>query len=529
MKNLNGISNLRILSILASILGIIILIPIIFIIYENFASNTEFKQSFLAYFYDTFHLILLTSFFCIIFGIIPAWIITFLKIKYKFFFDLLLVLPLAIPGYIMAFIYSDLFGYGGIIDFFLEKKFNQVIPFDVLSINWLSLFLSFSLFPYVYSTARVSFSLIGNTYINLSESLGVNTMSKIFKVIIPLSLSAIVSGLFLVIMEILNEYGAAEYFGIKTFSVGIFKYWWALNDKNSSIFLSFILLFIVIVLIFLNNFFKKNENKIQYHIKSSSIILKKLKNPMSKFFAYLVIGVPIIFGLFIPLLSMTNNVIKNFSKFDFTELSNLIKNSLSISITASFIIVAITLFILIIKRYSNSNLLKFIIRILSAGYAIPGAIIGLSIMLILQQNSFISVLMGTTFLLIYAYVFRFIAVAIFTIDNNLKKQPYEFDRLADSLKLNNLKKFIKINLPLSLNSIIIAFLIVFIDIMKELPLTLILRKSTGKFNTLAIEAYNKAKNEELANSSLYSLTIVLICIIMIIVVNIFLKRKKHVH
>ena len=98
--------------------------------------------------------------------------------------------------------------------------------------------------------------------------------------------------------------------------------------------------------------------------------------------------------------------------------------------------------------------------------------------------------MGTTFLLIYAYVFRFIAVAIFTIENNLKKQPYEFDRLADSLKLNNLKKFIKINLPLSLNSIIIAFLIVFIDIMKELPLTLILRKSkVGGNITIYLSSY----------------------------------------
>jgi len=529
LKNQNGISSIRILSFLASVLGLIILIPVLFIIYENFKSNSDFKPAFINYFYDTFQLILYTSFFCIIFSVLPAWIITFFKIKYKFLFELFLILPLAIPGYIMAFIYSDLLGYGGIIDLYLKKQMSLAISFDVLSIKWLALFLSFSLFPYVYSTSRVAFNLIGNTYINLSESLGANKISKLFKIIIPLSFSAIISGLFLVIMEVLNEYGAAEYFGVKTFSVGIFKYWWALDDKNSAILLSFILLTLVLILIFTHNIFKKNENKIKYHIKSSSIILKELKNPILKISSHIVIIIPIIFGLLVPLLFMLNNVIKGFNKFDFIELNNLIQNSLFIAIIASTIIIGITLFILIIKRYSQSNILKLITTTLSSGYAIPGAIIGLSFMLLLQQNSFLSALMGTTFLLIYAYVFRFMAVAIFPIENSLKKQPFEFDRLADSLKISNLKKFVKINLPLSYNSIIIAFLIVFIDIMKELPLTLILRKSTGKFNTLAIEAYNKAKNEELASSSLYSLTIVLICIIMIIVVNNFLKKKKNVY
>jgi len=122
LKNQNGISSIRILSFLASVLGLIILIPILFIIYENFKSNTDFKPAFINYFYDTFQLILYTSFFCIIFSVLPAWIITFFKIKYKFLFELLLILPLAIPGYIMAFIYSDLLGYGGIIDLYLKKK-----------------------------------------------------------------------------------------------------------------------------------------------------------------------------------------------------------------------------------------------------------------------------------------------------------------------------------------------------------------------------------------------------------------------
>ena len=146
----------------------------------------------------------------------------------------------------MAFTYSDLLGYNG----FFFNLYLVSSNFDVLTIGWLSFFLALALYPYVYTTSRISFSLIGSTYMDLSKSLGLSKKSTFMKVILPLSISGIFSGIILVIMEVLNEYGAVNYFGINTFSVGIFKYWFSLDNKSFAIVLSFFIIDIGFVFCF---------------------------------------------------------------------------------------------------------------------------------------------------------------------------------------------------------------------------------------------------------------------------------------
>ena len=527
MKNHNGINKLNLLTFSTLILGVIIITPILFIIIESISlNNFDFSSIFLNYFNETIQLVIYTSIISIILAVIPAWIITFHEIKHQKIFDLLLILPLAIPGYIMAFTYADILGFNGYFDSFLQHYFNKKIELDVLSIEWLSFFLALSLYPYIYLTTRVSFKNISNIYLNLSRNLGLSQIKIFFKIILPLSIPAMFSGTILVIMEVLNEYGAVNYFGINTFSVGVFKYWFAMDDKSSAILLSFFLLSIVMLLIAFSQYVKKNKKKINYHIKTSPTNMKKIGgNKIYSIIVYFLLSIPICFGLIIPLIFIVKNEKKNYHKYEWLELLNVFTNSIYIALISSIIITITAFFILCVKRYSNNNSIKIVTKLLSTGYAIPGAVIGLSVMLIIQYLSpNFNFLMGTITLLVYAYIFRFIAVAIFPLESSLQQQPLTFDQLGKTLNLSTLEVFKKINFPLSKFAIIASFLLVFIDIFKELPLTLILRPFN--YETLATQAYQYANEEMLSYSSIFSLCIITVCSIVIIVSNKNLKQVQ---
>ena len=523
MKIQNGISTKNVLTIFTLIIGIIIIMPILFILIESLnLKYFDFSSSLLNYFFSTFKLVFYTCFISIIFAVIPAWIITFSDIKHKNIFDLLNILPLAIPGYIMAFTYADILGFNGYFDIFLQRNFNTRLSLDVLSLEWLSFFLALSLYPYIYATTRISFKLIGGTYIGLSEILGLSKIKTFFKIILPLSISAIFSGTMLVIMEILNEYGAVNYFGIKTFSVGIFKYWFSMDDKSTAIVFSLLLLIIVLCLMWGLNYIKKNDEKIKYNIKNLNHNYKKKYE--NKIISFGIVSIPIFFGLIIPLIFIIKNVKKNFNIYDWGELFSVFINTFYIALISSIIITVISFFILSVKRYNKTNKINLLTIFLSTGYAIPGAVIGLSFMLILQYLSpNLNFLMGTITLLIYAYIFRFIAVAIFPIESNFKQQPLKFDELGKSLNLTSTQIFTKINFPLSKFAIISSFLLVFIDVFKELPLTLILRPFN--YETLATQAYQYANEEMLSYSSVYSLSIIVVCSIIIILSKLIFKSK----
>ena len=529
MKNPNGINRIKFLEILALAVGCLIIIPIVTIVINTFSQESfTLPPTFSNYLTSTLKLVFYTCSISIILAVLPAWIMSFYEIKFKSLFDTLLILPLSIPGYIMAYTYADIFGYGGVFDVFFQSYLNSSLTVDVLEIHWLSFFLALSLFPYVYATARISFGLIANSYLNLSQSLALSKFSNFFKIILPLSVSGIFAGTLLVIMEVLNEYGAVKYFGIKTFSVGVFKYWFSMSDKSSAIVLSFILFVSVIFLVILSSFIKNKHQKIKQHSKTTPLYYNlKKKSFLKKILIYILLAFPITFGLIIPLSFILKNVIINFNNYDWNELLNVFTNTLSLTLVSSLIITIISFFILSVKRYNNSISLKIVTNFLCSGYAIPGAVIGLSVMLIFQQSSLnLNFLMGTITILIYAYVFRFIAVSIFPLESNYKQLPLRFDELGKSLNLSSREIFTKINLPLSMKAIIYSFLLVFIDVFKELPLTLILRPFN--FETLATQAYQYANEEMLAYSSVYSMCIIVVCSFLIIISKIFLKNKKNV-
>ena len=249
-----NITNNRGVNISSFFLSLFIVIPLFALLLSVFKVDLNnfyylWDNLLIDYSLNTIYLVLLTCFFSLIFGIFPAWFISTSKFKGRNLYDIILYLPLAIPTYIMAFTYSDILSYTGPIQSFARKhipEISNILNQDYLQIEVLAIIMGLALYPYIYTACRISFSLVGSNYIDLSRNLGMSQMKTFFKIILPISRVAIFSGLFLVIMEVLNEYGAVKYFGVNTFTSGIFRSWYSMQDVDTASLLA-VSLFVIVV------------------------------------------------------------------------------------------------------------------------------------------------------------------------------------------------------------------------------------------------------------------------------------------
>jgi len=482
------------------------------------------------YTFNTFYLILITSLFTLLFGLFPAWIISNYRFIGRNFYDLVLFLPLAIPSYIMGFTYIDILSFTGPVQSFLRNNFPWLATYfniDYLQIETLGILLGLALYPYVYTAARVAFSLLGSNYIDLSKSLGLSTIKIFYKIILPLSRPAIFSGLFLVFMEVLNEYGAVKYFGINTYTTGIFKAWFSLGDIGTAIQLACLLLLVVFFFFVLE---KISSSKTKFFYETNSPIQRLLHvNKDKLLFIHLVCSIPFILGFFIPLIFIINNVFQTYLSIDFVRLFTLSFNTIFVSSLSSFIIIIVALFFLFIEKISKTKINTIISQFISLGYAIPGAVIGLGLIMLFSNiiDSFFSIsLIGSFYVLIYAYVIRFLAVGKSPIKSSLEKHPESYDDTGKNLGLGPFKLLQKIHLPINKFALISAFIVTFIDIMKELPITLILRPFN--FDTLATQTYEFAIEEMLPLSSAYSLSIIIIGSMLLLFLKNVINKQLNV-
>ena len=505
-------------------LFVLIFSPILFLLVKSFNQDTEslqyiFKNLLFDYSINTIYLVLITSFFSLIIGIIPAWYVSNYQFAGRRIIDLILYLPLAIPTYIMAFTYSELLSFTG--------PFR--ITYDFLQIEILGILLAFSLYPYIYSVSRISFSLFGSRYYDMAKNLGLNAYQTILKVVLPLSRPAILSGLFLVVMEVLNEYGAVKYFGVNTYTIGIFRSWNSMNDSGAAIQLSSILLFMVAFLFFVEKYF--NKNKRFSFSKNTQLASLNSPNNSMKFLIYVICLIPIILAFLIPVLFNLINIFSSYEDINFERLLNLTFNSFTVSLIASVLILIVSTFFLYNEKMSNSKVYYYINQFISLGYSIPGAVVALAVVISvtsldnLDDNIKLLGSFSVYFLiLIYAYIIRFMAVGKSPIKSSLEKYPDSYNNSAKNLGLSNFKIFQKIYFPINKYAFFTALILVFVDIMKELPITLILRPFN--FDTLATQTYEFAIEEMIPLSSVYSSVIIIICCILLIFLKMFLDKSN---
>ena len=517
--------NSRNLVISTVFLALLVILPLLYLISSTLgveAKNFSYlwDNLLVEYSIDTLYLVSITSFFSLIFGVIPAWFISTNNFKGKNLYDIMLYLPLAIPAYIMAFTYSDVLSYTGPIQSFARKYFpelSELLNQDYLQIEILGIIMALSLYPYIYTACRLSFSLIGSNYIDLSKSLGISSTKTFFKIIIPLSRVSIFSGLFLVVMEVLNEYGAVKYFGVNTFTSGIFRSWYSMQDIETASLLAVILFFVVVVFFFAERWIN-SKFKFNYQPNTKKFINDEISSS-KKILYHISCLIPIIFGFIIPVLFIVDNVFYEFERIDFIRVFDLTSNTVIVSLIASIIIVTVAVYFQFLKRIIRNKTITLFNEVISLTYALPGAVIGLALIIMLTSSPLKSeILIGSFSVLIYAYVMRYMAVGISPLKSSFEKHPTSFDDTALNLGMGPVKLFRKIHLPINMSAIAIAFLITFVDIIKELPITLILRPFN--FDTLAVQTFQYAVDEMIPKSAIYSLTIVLVGTILLI----FLKK-----
>lgn len=477
-----------------------------------------------------------TGFFTILIGVSLAYFISFYDFPLRNFFSWALILPLAIPDYIGAHVYSNIFSYTGFIPTLLREKFGLQYNVDIMN-NYGAIFIfSLCFYPYVFLIVKSFFSKQSNSLIEVSKSLGKSDKEIFWQILFPLSRGAIVGGVTLVILEVLNAFGLPSYFGIQTFSTGIFRVWFSFKDLDSAIKMSAMLLIFTYAVILGEKFLRRKRSysfsntKIKYISRQP---LQKRKKIMVLFWINLVF----LFSFIIPIIQLLF-----WAKLIYKHVLNksffaLVQNSFVITLISTIIILIFSVIIANSTRLIKGKFSFVVSKLANMGYSIPGAVIAIGMLLffitldklfvplyrILGINQTL-VLTLSFALLISAYVVRFLAISYNAVESGFDKVGVKFHEASRTLGKGITKTFFKIDLPMIKGSLFGAGILVFIEIIKELPLTLILRPFN--FNTLATMIKQYAEEEMLPEASIPSLILIGICLILLLLFNKIEKGRK---
>ncbi len=515
------------------ILTFIIISPIILVINHSLGAETQtmthLKETVLfGYISDTLILVFSVSFLTLILGVGSAYITTFYHFKFVRFFVFALALPFMIPTYIMGYIYSDIFGYFNHFHLFL-RSIGIEGYFNVLNIYSVIIFLSLALYPYVYLIVKASFEKSKGALLNPALSLGSSRKKVFFEIILPLSRPAIIGSLALVVMETISEYGVTEYYNVKTLTVAIFNTWFGLHDSGSAAYMAVIAMIMVLTVLSIE---KYSRGKANYKVESSDAKVKKQTLTGYKLYlTYFLISMPVIFGFVIPLIWIAVYSFEYADKMLDEKFLNILTNSFISSSISAIIIIVLAFFVAYTSRIFPVTINKYISKIISLGFTMPGAVIAIGIIILfadvdrwLIEHYFTKdlFLSGSFFALIFGYIVRFSAIGIYSVESNLEKISLNLNNASRSLGYNYFKTMLKVELPLMKNALGFGFILIFISAIKELPITLVLRPFN--YETLTTKIYTLANAQMLQEASIYALSIIVISIIPLSII--ILKAEK---
>lgn len=514
------------------ILSFFLLAPIIILFTSLAAQNIETfthiaKTLLPEYIRNSFTIALFTGLFTMVIGVSTAWILTMYEFKFAKIINVGLILPLAIPTYIAGYVYSGIFSYTGIISRTARNIFGYNLNLDIMNIYGVIFIFTFFLYPYVFIIARSFFAKQSLSMLEAAKVLGKSDTQTFFLVVLPLARTAIVGGVTLVIMEVLSAFGLPSYFGVQTFSTGIFRTWLALGDTDAAINLAIILMALIFIVIFIE---RKSRGRRQYSFTNTKIrpINKKPLSAKHTLIAIIVCMIPILFGVIIPLLQLISWSFMTYGDVLNHKLIKIIKNTFSIGIAGAILATMMAVIISNTSRLKKGKISKTLSKLTTIGYSIPGAVIAIGVMTffifvdkkILGQKVFY----GTLFLMVFAYVIRYLAVAYNSVESGFDKVGIKFHEASRSLGYGKTKTFFAVDLPMIKGSIIGAVILTFLEIIKELPLTLILRPFN--FETLSTYAKRYADDEMVQHSAIPSIILILIGISIIIFFETINKKKE---
>ncbi len=469
-----------------------------------------FEYLFLKFIKDTLIVSIGVLLLSLILGVSSAYLMA----NYNFYFcrilEKLLILPLAIPAYILAFVYV------GIMDF--QGFFHEVFGFRIDFFNHYGVIfvLSISLYPYIYLFAKTAFKSEAKEAYEVAKIMKYSEFRIFTRVVLLSARPAIFSGALLVLMETLSDYGASAYLGVDTFSAGIFKLWYDLNDSYSSSILSGILMIFVFLIMYIDYYYK-NKHHYSFNQNLTLFIKKRKLSHIKQILACFYCFIIALLGFILPFIWLVYWGLKDFKLFE-AEFYIISFQTIILAFITALITTLLAYFLMFSSRIIKNNFFSLcILKLSSLGYSIPAAALGISmiVLFVFLDKIFHLNLLGTSLIiLVFAYIIRFLASAIYSLEGGYNKIHLNTDEASLNLRPSYLILFFKIHTPLMKHFLFLAFIIVFIDTIKELPLSRIL--APFGFETLSVKAFWFASDERIYDAALPSLLIVLLSLIVVI-------------
>ena len=471
----------------------------------------------------------------IVFGVSSAWVISRYDFAGRDMLEWMLLLPAAIPAYIIAYCYTDFFEYAGPVQSALRAAFGWQSPRDyffpeIRSVGGAVLVMASVLYPYIYMVTRIAFRL---TPASLFEIALVHNKSQFWHVGLPLARPAIVAGLALVMMEVVSDFGTVEYFAVQTITLGIFNVWLGMNNLVAAAQISSVGFLFILGLLGLELYARSR----QQYVSTSRAQNSLAPLPTSTGGAcvcWALCLIPLSFGFFIPLGVLLRFVLRGDVMADFLAIQPVVVNTMLVAIAAAFFIMLIASVIVLTAAFRAGPKLRKLALMSSTGYAFPGTILAIGVLVyagyidhllrLISGGWISSFLIASMGLLMLAYLVRFQAVGYGAMLSGVRRLPENLMSASRVLGHGYGASLRQIILPLLKSSFLAGLMLVFVDIMKELPMTLLLRPFD--FETLATHTYQFAKDEMLEQAALPALMIVVTGLIPVILMSAMLRRYR---
>jgi iron(III) transport system permease protein len=466
-------------------------------------------------------------------GVGAAWLVARYEFPGRRVLQWALVLPLAVPGYVVAYAVADFFQFSGPVQTAMRAAFGMDgiawkaqgywVP-EVRSLWGAVLLFTFTLYPYVYLPVRAAFAAEGAQFMEAARGLGVRGFAAWRRVALPLARPAIAAGVTLALMETLADYGVASYFALETLTAGIYKTWFGLGDKPATAQLALGLLGLVLLMVACERALR-GRGRVVARGSRASAGAQRLGGWRAGAVAGLC-ALPVLLGFVLPLLLLVRLILREGEAAAAVPLASLAWNTVRVSAMAAILTVAVALVMAYAVRLATKVNLQSVkakwlargsVALGASGYAVPGAVLAIGLLVpltLVDRWAGAPWLTGSLLGIVLAYAVRLTAVALNNIEAGLARISPAMDDAAQSLGRSPWARLRDVHFPLLKPSLVLAWLLVFIDALKELPATLILRPFN--FDTLATAAHNLAKDERLAEAAVPSLAIVLVSLLPVI-------------
>ena len=469
-------------------------------------------------------------------GVSCAWLVATCEFPGRRTLEWALLLPLAMPAYVIAYAYTDLLQFSGPVQTGLRAVTgwgagDYWFP-DVRSVGGAATMFVCVLYPYVYLLARVAFLEQSASLAEAGRTMGLSPWASFFRVSLPMARPAIAAGASLALMETLADFGTVSYFGVQTFTTGIFRAWLSMGEPVSAARLAMILLAFVAVVLAAERFARRRAR--YFETPGSNRRARTALAGGRGVAALAVCATPLVVGFLLPTALLVRMSLAGGDTEFGARFLTLAANSVTVASITAAVAVAIAVFLAYGARISRSPVAVAVNRVAALGYAVPGAVIAIGVLIPASRLDHwlggqlgISglVFTGSLLALVYAYLIRFLAVALQTVEAGLSKVTPSMEDAARSLGMGAAETLARVHAPILRSSLTTAALLVFVDVMKELPATFVMRPFN--FDTLAVQAYNLAADERLAEASTAALAIVAVGLLPLVLASRRLVRPDE--